>query len=79
MLDDVTGLADGSHSFVKFLTTCRKLGYSVLYIFHEPTLSSPRWKDILSNMHMFCVFSSAMDLVLNHFRQFISRSPNVKG
>ena len=48
VLDDVTGLADKSHSFVTFLTYCRKFGYSVLYIFHEPALSGPRWKDILS-------------------------------
>ena len=40
-LDDVTGLAGTYHSFVKFLTMCGKYGYSVLYIFHEPALSSP--------------------------------------
>ena len=28
---------------------------------------------------MFCVFSSAMDLVLNHLMKFITRSPNIKG
>ena len=43
VLDEVTGLADRSHSFVKFLTKCRKFGYSVLYIFHKPALSSPQW------------------------------------
>ena len=43
VLDEVTGLADRSHSFVKFWTKCRKFGYSVLYIFHKPALSSPQW------------------------------------
>ena len=78
VLDEVTGLADRSHSFLKFLTKCRKFGYSVLYIFHKPALSSPQWKDILSQTQVFCVFSSAMDLVLNHLVKFITRSPNVK-
>ena len=66
VLDDVIGLADKPHSFVGFLTYCRKFGYSVLYIFHEPALSSPRWKNILSQTQTFCVFLSAMDLLLNH-------------
>ena len=30
VLKDVTGLAERSHSLVKFLTTCRKFGYSLL-------------------------------------------------
>ena len=79
VLDDVTGLADRTHSVITFLTTCRKLGQSLLHIFHEPALISPRWTDILSQTQMFCVFSSAMDLVLNHLVKFITRSPNVKG
>ena len=41
VLDDVSGLADRSHSFVTFLTTYRKFGYSVLYMFHKTALSSP--------------------------------------
>ena len=56
MLDDVIGLGDRSHSFVKFLITCRKFGHSVLYIFHEPALSSPPWKDILSQTQTICIF-----------------------
>ena len=47
VLDDVTGLADKSHSFVRLLTYCRKYGYNVLYIFHEPALSSSKFKDIM--------------------------------
>ena len=49
VLDDVSRL-------VAFLSTCRKFGYSVLYIFHETALSSPRWRNITSQMQMFFAF-----------------------
>ena len=78
VLDDVIGLADRSHSFVKLLTTCRKFGHSVLYIFHEPALSSPPSQDILSQTQTICIFPSAMDLALHNFVKFITRSSNVK-
>ena len=78
MLDGVIGLGDRSHSFVKFLIMCRKFGHSVLYIFHEPALSCPPWKDILSQTQTICIFPSAMDLALNNFVKFITRSSNVK-
>ena len=79
VLDDVTGLADKSHSFIRFLMYCHKFGYSVSYIFHEPVLSSPRWKDILSQTQIFCIFPSTMDLVLNHLVKFITRGTNATG
>ena len=79
VLDDVTGLADKSHSFIRFLTYCHKFGYSVLYIFHEPALSSPRLKDILSQTQIFCIFSSAVDLVLNHLVKFMMSGTNTVG
>ena len=68
VLDDVTGLADKSHSFVKFLTYYRKYDHNVLYIFHEPALSSSKFMDIMSRTQIFCVFPTAMDLVLNYSR-----------
>ena len=76
VLNDVSRLADRSHSFVTFLTTCRKFGYSVLYIFHETALSSPRWKDFASQTQMFCFFPSLMDLALDHLVKFVPRSGN---
>ena len=79
VLDDVTGLADTSHSFVRFLTYCHKFGYCVLYISHKSTLSCPRWKDILSQTQIFCVFPSAMDLVVNHLVKFLTRGTNTTG
>ena len=73
VLDDVTGLADKSPSFVKFLTVCRIFGYSIVYIFHEPTTSSPRWRDIISQTQIFCVFPSSMDFVINFLAKFVAR------
>ena len=71
MLDDISRLADSSHSFVTFMSTCWKFGYSLLYIFHETAISSPYWKDI-SQTPVFCAFPSAMDLVLNHLVKFVT-------
>ena len=73
ILDDVSGLADRSKSFVTFMMTCKKFGYSLIYLFHETAVSSPRWKDILSQMQIFCIFPSAIDLVFNHLVKFADR------
>ena len=73
ILDDVSRLANRSKSFVTFMTTCRKFGYSLIYVFHETAVSSPRWKDILSQTQIFCIFLSAIDLVLNHLVKFADR------
>ena len=72
-LDDATGLAGKSPSFIKFLTICGKFGYSILYIFHEPAISSSKWRDIISQTQIFCVFPSAMDLIINYLAKFIAR------
>ena len=77
-LNDVTDLTDRSHSFVNFLTSCRKFAYSVIYI-SRTCISSPRWKDIISQKQIFYVCSSAMDLVLNHLVKFVTRGSNAKG
>ena len=78
VLDNVSRLADRSRSIVTFLTTCRKFRYSVLYLFHKTALSSLRWKGILSQTQMFCIFSLAMDLVLNNLMKFVFRSVSAK-
>ena len=79
VLDDVSGLADKSPSFVTFMTVCRKFGYSLLYVFHETVQSSPRWKDILSQTQIFCVFPSALDLVINYLMKLVTRSGSGRG
>ena len=72
VLDDVTGLADKFPFFVKFLTLCRKFGYSIVNIFHEPATSSPRWKE-MSQTQIFCIFPSSMDFVINFLVKFVGR------
>ena len=42
VLDDVNRLAVISMTFVTFMITCRKFGYSLLYVFCETADSSPR-------------------------------------
>ena len=42
LLDDVSGLADKSPFFFTFMTTCKKFGYNLSYVFHEMAISSPR-------------------------------------
>ena len=69
-----SGFADGSPSFITFMTTCRKFGYSLLYVFHETAISNLKWKDILSQTQIFCMFTSAMDLIVNYLVKFVSRS-----
>ena len=79
VLDDVSGLADKSPSFVTFMTVCRKFGYSLLYIFHETVQSSPRWKYILSQRQIFSLFPSALYLVINYLMKFVTRSDSRRG
>ena len=42
VLDDVSGFTNRSSSFVTLVTTSRKSGYSLLYVFHETAISSPK-------------------------------------
>ena len=45
-----------------------------MHVFHETAISSPKWKGILSQTQIFCIFPSAMDLVINYLVKFVSRS-----
>ena len=62
--------------FVTFMTTCRKFGFSLLNVFHKTVISSPRWRDILSPAQIFCIFPSAIDLVINHLVKFADQTKN---
>ena len=75
-LDEVSGLADRSMAFVTFVTTRRKFGYSLLYVFHETAVSSPHWRYILFQTQIFCIFPSAIDLVINHLVKFAEQTKN---
>ena len=74
VLDDVSGFANRSPSYFTFMKTCRKFSYNLLYVFCETAISSSRWKDILSQTQVFCVFPSTMDLEMNYLVKFVSRS-----
>ena len=43
VMDGVSGLADKSNDFSKFLTVSRKFGYMCLYIFYTIYLSKSNW------------------------------------
>ena len=75
-LDDLSGLADKSMAFVTFMTACRKFGYSLLYVFHETAVGSPRWRGILSQTQIFCIFPLTIDLVINHLVNFADQTKN---
>ena len=79
VLENFSGLADKSPSFVTCMTVCRKFGYCLLYVFHETAQSSPRWKDILSQTQIFWMFLSALDLVINYLMKFVTRSGSGRG
>ena len=72
MLDDISRLADSSPYFVTFMNTCRKFGYSLLYVFHETVISSPYWKDI-SQTPVFCAFPSAKFVTSNGDKGCVNR------
>ena len=74
ILDDVSGLADRSLSFVNFMTTCRKFGYNLIYVFHETAASSLQWKAMLSQAQIFCIFSSAVNLIINNLVKFANQT-----
>ena len=50
-----------------------------MYVFHKTVQSSPRWKDLLSQTQIFCVFSSALELVINYLMKFVTRSGSRPG
>ena len=74
ILADVSGLADRSLSFVNFMTTCRKSGYNLIYVFNETAASSLQWKAILSQAQIFCIFSSPVNLIINNLVKFANQT-----
>ena len=56
VMDDVSGIADGSHKCAEFLTVCRKYRYHCIYVFHIIVPDSRVWKQILSQTNIFHIF-----------------------
>ena len=57
---DVSGVADVSKKFEKFLTVSRKFGYNCVYVFHVIVLSSQIWQNIISQTNIFNIFPSSV-------------------
>ena len=75
VMDDVSGIADGSHKFADFLTVCRKYRYHYIYGFHIIAPDSQVWKNMLSQTNIFNIFPSSVPcntvakILLSHCRQ----------
>ena len=78
VMDDVSGLADKSEEFSKFLTVSRKYGFSCLYVF--PTIYPGRqsWQMIMSQTHIFNFFPGSIhsSRILKTLSLFASRQKN---
>ena len=62
VMDDVSGLADKSNEFRKFLTVSRKFACICLYIFHIIYPTKSTWQMILSQTKKFNIFPSLIQL-----------------
>ena len=62
VMDDVSGLADKSNEFCRFLAVSRKYRYSCIYIFHIAFPQLRNWQLILSQTKIFNIFPSAVQL-----------------
>ena len=62
VMDDVSGLADLSSKFAKFLTVARKFRYHCLYIFHAIHPEKSVWKTILSQTNLLNIFPASVPL-----------------
>ena len=60
VMDNVSGIADGSHKFAECLTVCRKYRYHCIYGFHIIAPGSRVWKKMLSQRNIFNIFSSSV-------------------
>ena len=75
VMDDISGIADGSHKFADFLTVCRKYRYHYIYGFHIIAPDSQVWKNMLSQTNIFNIFPSSVPcntvakILLSHCRQ----------
>ena len=75
IMDDVSGLADKSQKFSKFLTVSRKYGFSFVYVFHTIYPGRQNWEMILSQRHIFNFFPGSIhsNWILKTLSLFASR------
>ena len=60
IMDDVSGVADGSKTFANFLTVSIKFGYNCVYIFHVIVPASQIWQKIISQTNIFNTFPASV-------------------
>ena len=59
-MDNVSGLADKSDEFPKFLTVSRKCNFTCVYVFHTMHPMTSSWQMILSQAKIFNIFSGSL-------------------
>ena len=69
VIDDVSGLADGSKKFARFLTVACKFNYTCVYIFHIIYPDKSIWRTILSQTNVFNIFPASVSLA--HARRIL--------
>ena len=60
VMDNVSGIADGSYKFAEFLTVCRKYRYHCIYVFDIIASDSQVWKKFLSQTNILNIFPSSV-------------------
>ena len=78
IMDNVSGLADKSQSFSNFSTVSRKYGFSCVYVFHTIYPGRQNWEIIMSQTHIFNIFSGSIhnSRILKTLALFASRQKN---
>ena len=60
VIDDVSGLADKSNDFAKFLTVSRKFKFTWVYVFHTMFPTRSNWQMILSQTKIFNILPGSL-------------------
>ena len=60
IMDDVSGVVDGSKKFANFLTVSRKFGYDCIYVLHVIAPASQIWQKIISQTNIFNIFLASV-------------------
>ena len=72
VFDDVSGLADDSKKFVRFLTVAQKYSYNCVYLFHTIYPEKANWRTILSQTNIYNIFPATVSL--NNVRKILEGS-----
>ena len=78
VMDDVSGLADGSDEFANFLTVSQKYGLTCVYIFHTIYWTRQNWQMIMLRTKIFNFFPGSVHAssIIKILSSFESRYKN---